>query len=353
MNYILMNDWLTSTNKRIMLVVDDVVFSMEVWDWYHNRKDNLSLENDTNIKVFRPWMKEKYNSGSDYIQTYGELSGWDFYELLHNIFMLFTDIHLTPMDGQYTTADMFIELKSIENQIIYWALTEGHNADDFGKEMRNELLNSNTMSFNRKFHVESCYKMKCIWQGHKELVEILDNVVVSSLPGIDIFTMENIIDDTEIDEFMKMVIKESCGHDFDEFIISVMERMKFNKIKQYHEKLAMVKGYEIFGIEDFETKLSYSETWRRLFPAYFDEVEDVFSLFYENFLGPCILHIYNDYLSWDHNNVKYIPIYKLYGDPALNRVSTNIRYFIKPADIKKRILKLYKIRIGAKREIVE
>lgn len=328
-----------------MLVVDDVVFSMEVWDWYNIRKNNISFQNNTQIKVFRPWMKEKYNSGNEYLDTYGELSGWDFYVFLNEIFMLYTDIQLKPMDKKYDTDDMFIELKAIENLVIYWALTEGHEREDFGTEMRNELLNSNTMSFNRKFHVESCYKMKAIWQGYNDLVKLLDNITVSSIPEIDIFLLENNVDDKEMDEFMKIIIRESCGGDFDEFIIAVMERIKFITMKENHEKLAMVKGFEIFGIEDFETKLHYSEIWRRLFTVYFDEVEDIFSLFYEKFVGHCVLFTFIDYLSWDNTTIKYIPIYKLYGDHELTQASTNIRFFINPENVKKRIYKLYKIRI--------
>lgn len=329
-----------------MLVVDNIVFSMDVWDWYHIRKNNLTFENNTKIKAFRPFMKKKYNSGDLYIDTYGELTGWDFHEFLHEIFMLFSDIHSVPVEQHITTDEMFIELTSIENLIIFWAMTEGHEMKDFGNGMRNELLNKNTMSFNRKFHVESCYKMKAIWQEYKGIVKLLDGKETKSLEEVDIFLLDDRKTDKDMDSFMKIIIKQSCGQDFDEFIIAVMERIKFMTMKENHEKLAMIKGYEIFGIEDFETKLAYTEIWRRLFPTYFDEIEDVFGLFYEKFMGQCVMYLYHDYLGCSNESIRYIPIYKLYGDEKLSSVSTNIRYYINTDIINKRIFKLYKDRIN-------
>lgn len=331
-----------------MLIVDDVVFSLEVWEWYHDRKNDIIFENNTQIKVFRPWMKEIFNTGDEYIDVYGELSGYDFYEFLHEIFMLFTDIQTTPMDKKYSTNDIYNELVAIEALVVYWALTEGHKKEDFGIDMVDDLLNSDTMAFSRKFHVESCYKMKAIWEGYNNLVTILKGRQVSSMPDIDIFKLQDNIEDDDLDAFMKVVIRESCGGDFDEFIISVMERMKFITMKEYHEKLSLIKGYELFGLEDFETKLPYTEIWRRLFPYYFDKIEDVYKLFYEKYIGWCILMIYNSYLSLDDTVISYIPIYKLYGKGNLEEVSTNIRFFVDPDMIKKRILSLYGVKIKIK-----
>lgn len=339
----------------MLMVVDDVAFSMEVWDWYHNRKDKLTPSNSTKINVFRPWLKEKHISGQDYIATYGEIPGYDFYEFLHEIFMLFTDIQVKPIEKHYSMDDMYVELMAIENLVLYWAMTEGHEKKDFGSEMRNELLNDKTMAFNRKFHTECCYKMKAIWQGYHDLKKLLGGIDVNEIPEIDIFTITDHVEDADMDKFMKSVIRIGYGGDFDEFIISVMERIKFLTMKENHEKLAMIKGFEIFGIEDFETKLPYSETWRRLFTNYFDDVEDIFKLFYEKFIGHCVLFMFNDYLSWDDKaaGIKYIPIYKLYCDESMSKASINIRFFINQEKIKQRIFKLYKIRLGRENAAVQ
>lgn len=331
----------------MLMVVDDVVFSMEVWNWYHERRDRVKGENDVKINVFRPWLKEKHRAGEEYMATYGEFQGYDFYEFLHEIFMLFTDIQLTPIERHHTIKALHDELIAIEDMVLYWALTEDHERDEFGPDMRNELLNDKTMSFNRKFHIESCYKMKAIWEGFNSLKAFLGPTEVKDIPEVDIFKMVDIIEDHDMDEFIKNIIRLGYGGDFDEFIISVMERIKFLTMKENHEKLAMIKGYEIFGIEDFETKLPYSETWRRLFTNYFDEVEDIFKLFYERFVGPCVLFLYNDYLSWDDmGGIKYIPIYKLYTNESQSQCSTNIRFFIDQEKIRNRIFKLYKVRIN-------
>lgn len=335
----------------MLLVVDDIVTSMDVWEWYHSRKDSVTRENNMVISAFRPWLNENQQTGEGFIESYGELLGYDFYLFLHEVFKLFTDIQLKPIDRAFTVNDIEKELLAIENRVVFWALTEGHEKADFGPDMRNELLNSNTMSFNRKFHVEAFYKMKAIWKGFHDLKKCLQSTLqvgnVYEIPEVDIFKTVERYDDDEMDAFLKIIIRLGYGGDFDEFIISVMERIKFITMNEYHEKLALIKAFEMFGKEDFDVKLPYSETWRMLFNDYFDDVEDIFKSFYERFTGHCVLFTFIDYLSWDHEScgINYIPIYKLYTDTRGTNSSSNIRFFINPESVRRRIRKLYNIRV--------
>lgn len=332
----------------MFVVVNDVAFSMEVWDWYHNRMDKVTPENHIEIKVFRPWLKEQHRTGQDMIRTYGQLNGWDFFEFFKEIFMLYTDIQETPLSREVTFQQQEKELMALENRLLYWALTEQHEKEDFGPDMRQEYLDSNRMAFNKKFHLEVCYMMKAIREGFNGLKKKLNDVEMEDIDEINEFTAEADFDNEEVDTFIKKVIRQAYGGDFDEFIIAVMERIKFLTMKDNHEKLAKLKAFEIFGREDFEQKIPESETWRMLFNNYFDEVEDIYNLFYTKFIGHCVMYMYLDYLSWDDSQksgIDYIPIYKQYCDGAREQSSTNIRYFIDKEKIIKRIQKLYKIRI--------
>lgn len=331
----------------MLMVVNDVVFSMEVWDWYHNRKDKLKMENNIPINVFRPWLKEHHQNGIDKVSTYGELTGWDFLELINELLMIYTDIHERPLGDHVTMEQQYIELSAIETSLIYWVFTEGHAKEDFGPDMRNEYLDSNRMAFNQKFHVEMCYTMKAIWQGYHDLKKLLNGKEITDLDILNILTMENYEEDEVVDEFIKKVIRQAYGGDFDEFIIAVMERIKFQTMKENHEKLAKIKAYELFGKEDFEKMLPEYEIWRMLYNNYFDEVEDIYKLFYQKFLGHCIQYVLLDYLSWDSEDsgIYYIPVYKYYCDKELTEATQNIRLLIDMEKIRARIKKLYKIRI--------
>ena len=331
----------------MLMVVNDVCFSMEVWDWYHNRKDKFSKENNAEINVYREWLLEQHNSLENYVSSYGELNGWDFFEFFKNIFMLYTGIHPKPLDQKFSFQDQHDELMAIEKMLLYWVFTEGHEKEDFGPDMRKEYLDSNRMAFNQKFHVECCYMMKAIWHGFHELKKKLKNIEIADIEEITVFDLENVADDNTVDEFMKKVIRQAYGGDFDEFIISVMERIKYKTMNENHEKLAKVKAYELFGKEDFDQKIPESESWRMLFNTYFDDVEDIYHLFYEKFIGDCIMYVFIDYLSWDEKeaDIVFIPVYKRYCNIALTKNTKNIRWLIDMEKIKKRIKQLYKIRI--------
>ena len=189
--------------------------------------------------------------------------------------------------------------------------------------------------------------MKAIWEGYHNLKKMLKGKEITDTEELNIFNVENVVEDTVMDEFIKKVIRQAYGGDFDEFIIAVMERIKDKTMKENHEKLAKIKAFELFGKEDFDQRYPESETWRLLFNNYFDEVEDIFKLFYEKFLGQCIMYVFLDYLSWDETeaNIKVIPIYQRYCDMELTKNTSNIRWLVDMEKVSKRIKQLYKIRI--------
>lgn len=330
----------------MFLVVDDMPFTMEAWKWYHERMNRVNSENHFKIDVFRPWLKEDHREGEDYIDTYGQLSGWDFYEFLVQLYMVYTDIHSVAMDTKVTFEEQEMELRAVEDRVIYWALTVKHDKEDFGPGMRSEYLDSNRMAFNQKFHIESYYMLRIMWNGLERCKKALGGVEMQSIPVVNIFNYTGDLGD--VDEFIKKVIREAYGGDFDEFIISVMDKIKYDTMTPEHEKMAKIRAFELFGNEDFEKQIPSSETWRLLHNTHFDDVEDVYRLFYEKFRGPCIMYLYSDYLSWVESSdtmINYIPVYKQYTDEMMDTADVDIRYFVDVGRIRDRIKRLYNIRI--------
>lgn len=322
--------------QKMFMIINNIAFSMEVWDWYHNRKHDVTATDNTLISTFKQLMAVPA------VKCYGDLDGWEFFEMLTEVYKFYTDIHEKVLDKNITFDMQEKELMALEKRIVFWAITEGHEKADFGKDVRGEYLDSKRMAFNQKFHVECCYMMKSIWLSFNNLKIALNGSEMRDIGEINIYNSMHELNDEEIDEFIKKVIRHAYGGDFDEFIISVMERMKSRKMNKYHEKIAKVKAYELFGKEDFDTCISKSETWRMLFNNYFDGKEDVYVEFYNAFIGDCISFLYLDYLSWDME-IDYIPVYKQYCNKNHTLTSQNIRFFIDIGKISSQIKKLYSI----------
>jgi hypothetical protein len=339
-----------------MFVVDEVVFSIECFEWFTDRRENVVIPDET-IDVFRPLLPKEYREGLKKKNKYMELNAGEFWDLFKEVFMLLSDVHKSyKLPRKVTILQLRIELLKLEKLIIFWALSTEHEEHTLGKLDKDFIGVKGCL--NNVFCTHSYYTfLACQWS-----VDRLEGVIngrdfhdmgehEKGVNGLFIMTVNRVNeyygDVGEENRFMKDLVRIGYGGDFDEFIISVKESIANQTMGPYHQKLALVLGYELMGIADFTT-VSHTEVWRRLFSTYFDLEEDNFVLFYNTYTHQCIFYVLLDFLSIDKNDAKidYIPVYRCFSANKFTKTLTDdIKRLINTKLIKKKLYSLYNKKI--------
>lgn len=340
-----------------MFVVDDVVFSMECFEWFSERHGEIVIPDET-IDIFRPLLPKEYREGIKKKTKYMELNAGEFWTLFNEVFMLLSDVHKTyKLPRTVSVLHLRTELAKIEKLIVFWALATGHEEGSFGT-LDKDFIGSDGNCLNNVFCTHSYYMfMACHWDVDR-LERVLNDRDISKMNefernenGVPIMTVirsnEYYGDESEQNRFMKDLVRIGYGGDFDEFIISVKESIANETMGPYHQKLALVLGYELMGIADF-TPVAPTEVWRRLFSTYFDQEEDNFTLFYNTYPHQCIFYVLLDFLSIDKDDAKidYLPVYRCFSQNKFTKTLTeDVKKLINTKQIRKRMYALYNKKI--------
>jgi hypothetical protein len=151
-------------------------------------------------------------------------------------------------------------------------------------------------------------------------------------------------------DYLQTIIRPAYGGDLDEFILECISWVQQFCVEEYHEKIAKIRGYELYGYTDFDNALPPAEIWRRIFPLYFDEEEDSYPMFFGTYTQWCVLFFLADYV--DHVvDISYIPLFNVFSTDGFKTVSDNILAFIKPEVITKEIKRLYGFNIEQRRVV--
>lgn len=344
-----------------MLLVNDVVFSRGAWEWMASKvgeAKQFSQQSDTIASFFRPYLNNKeIMNGIKRKDEYQELTCGEMWEMFYNVFCLMSDIikpgTLPRLSSSATTSDLENELKAIERAMCYWCLMKGFKEDVELVGLRKEFLSISRDATNMLFCIYVYCMMNSIWLKFEGLKEILHGREVptmpkrSKLPLTEQFNYnEYRYDENACDEFMRDVIRECCSGDFNDFIISIKDRIADKTIDDYQIELAKVKGYESMSMRTFPD-MEKKEAWRRIFTTYFDDEETNYTLFYQTFTRQCYEFVLLSYLSIANmGSVSYIPVYGIYSDNNFeDSYEQSIKKMINTKLIRGKILSLYNKRI--------
>lgn len=307
-----------------MIIVDDIVFSTEAWNWFNINTNKAILFKQQNTAI--PDFMRNYIK-TDKL-TYKELNAGEFWELFERIYLLMSDIlkDYPILPTSVSMQELKMELLTLEKGVVFWSLEDQLLPEQL-KGLNQEFVSSNRDSTNMRFCIYSYCMINSIFEKYEKLAIILHGRSPPDLPRwkmsengkVRLRTTypnnEFAHDEVKAFDFIKGVVRSCCGGDFDDFIISVKAMMAEETIDKYQYQLALIKGYELMGITNFEATISKQEAWRRLFTNYFDKEETNFLLFYNEYTRQCLFFMMLSYLSISNGgNISYIPVYRIYSD---------------------------------------
>lgn len=210
----------------------------------------------------------------------------------------------------------------LRETLLYWCLTESHTDPQAFKDLPASLLNKETKATNRSYHLRCYY----IYQEVRERFISLDKSMDFRL-AISSSEREGSarwIRHQATIEGVKQRIRNAYRGDLDGFVIEVMTAIQDNTMTKNHEKLAQAIRFDKLKLADFRTNtMAPAETWRYLYPTYFDKVQDYFEAFYQAFMADCVMYYLDDYLDTDLGIV-YIPVYGIFYSRELDRTESDI-----------------------------
>lgn len=345
-----------------MILIDDVPFSKEAWEWFTQRRVAVNkFVNGSNViaQFIRPYLHEGIRNGPGRKSEYQELTAGELWEVFYTVYMLMADILKSdkpPLPTNVTTEQLKHELKVIEDMMVALSIGDGFTQEQLSglnKDFISADRDSTTMSF--------CINVFCmqnvIWLKFQKLTELLYGREVPELNRInksgggyaDDTPPEFYGRDADLCEFMRFVVRKCCAGDFDDFIISVKNAIAEEAITPYHMELAKVYGYEMMGMADF-CDMEKKEAWRRLFTSYFDEVETNYDLFYREYPRQCYWFLLMSYLSIESGGgISYIPIYRIYSTNNFTKsYETDVKRLFDTRLIRTKCKKMYNLKIPVK-----
>lgn len=341
-----------------MIVVDDVAFSLDCWNWYNQRTAHAkeAFEGEFPIDAFRFLLPKEHQKGRLVIEIYQQLNAGQFWELVNEVFMLMSDIHKEKRLPITTgVGDLNTELLKVEKMVVYWVLREDHDPSNFGKLNKDFITPDNTL--NNRFALDAYLICQCNTWNVDRLSTTLGGRVTKNFPrqetnasGMILFnattTNEFSSNDDKFDEFIKNIVRISVGGDMDEFIINVKMQIAQNAIGPFHQELAHARGFTLMGVTDF-TSIPSHESWRRLFTNYFDGEEDNFDTFFATYTYDCLRFLFRDFLAVDDlGGLAYLPVYKIFSKNQFKKsFDMEIRKLINTQLIRDKIFKIYKRKI--------
>lgn len=322
--------YLLNKGAAQMLLIDDIVYDEEVWEWFHKKqKEHLTnYENTQSVYVFYELLYEDEMQGAC---AYKDLTCAEFFNLLDKLFYIFSGVGKGNMfiPTRYTLEEIQMEMRAIEKTLVFWACTCAHEPERLGDL---DLRYLGTKMVNHRFQTHTYYMYQQCVQGLEQLHIRIEDYDVVPAP-----------DDDEVEEpydKLRAIITKAYGGDLDEFILDCIEDFQFTNMTPWHEKLAIVRGYELMGVFDWKTGVPHHERWRRIFTKYFSEEEDSFRRFIRVYTGMCVSFFFRNYLCQEPPFL-YISAYGVYIRPGESDACRSCLGFIDFDAIEARIKELY------------
>lgn len=244
------------------------------------------------IISFRSLFKDFNKNVSYYYNDLTLSQIWDFLSFL-------LEIHTGIRQFQISTnvEAMMIEWNHVKKIFISTLFTENMLLELKGFDYT--MTNMVQMSVNHLFRTKVCYIFKIIEANPFTELIIKKADVKRSKPE-------------DLDAIFQ-AIRDSCMGDTDEMVMYCMDFIKTKWMTTNHLKLATVcrKAYDPKMVIENDL-LDTSESWRQLFPTFFDEPGKSLKTFFNAFTNYCILFFMEDYLQLRTDQLQIIPFTQPY-----------------------------------------
>ena len=309
-----------------IILIDKVPFSGKIHRWYC--KDNISLYSptfdwDSTLVAFKHILPKCPQTNRKKFKL-AELDCAEFYQLLQDVTLVADGLRSKNKLGtDIQISDIEKDIEKIKAMIMFWALTEKLPLDRFG-DIDPFLIEKDKGRTSKTFHFNCYYIIQNLELRFTELKECFKQLCISSIQDKPFkqFSSKSQKYKTNLGKILQLIRKAYTG-DLEDFIVGAMHRIQFFKMNDNHEKLAQMVRFQYLHIPNFKEKLPAHETWRFLFPTYFDKFEEVFDEFFDEFPSYCIDYYMNDYLN-DTFGIVHIPFYYCYCNTALGEIHDNI-----------------------------
>ena len=318
-----------------MLLVNNVPFSIEIFEWVENYRGLAQREiDDDRVVVFKELLPKEYLQGKDEESVhYSKLKLVDFFVVYRKVM----DLSIGVLDEvslslEVSVDDIREELDKMFHVLMIWIHHDEHG-DHLGS-MEPEYVNEKTQGPNQNFvfvmyhivnEIESRFvKLQDILSGGELLSELGE--VEYNIPKLE--EMQKFIHDKIILTF-----------DLNDFVMETCDAIKDETMTDNHKILA-IHAFD----KKFDKDIPKFEAWRRLYPNYFDKLDVNYETFWEAKQFDCIRYFLNDYLRWDISNefnIVKVPFFKnIYLKDC--KLVANAAIFVCMKEFEKREKKFYK-----------
>lgn len=228
----------------------------------------------------------------------------------------------------------------LKQTLLYWCLSEGHDDAYALHGLDPSMVCAERKCTNRNYHMRAYY----LFQEITDRLRVLD----ASVPlRTHISGETQPVRDSRgyrkpcTLDFLKERIRVAYTGDLDGFIIDTIGFIQFACMSQNHEKVAQSIKYEKLHIAEFtKNSMTPFDTWRFIYPGYFDHVEDYFELFFEKFSAECIMYFFKDYLR-DDLGIQWFPLYGMFYETRQQQWNSDLTKLLSCAEIERIIYQKY------------
>jgi len=328
-----------------MIIINDFVYSIEMWEWFHNMKDiKLDFEKkiNTTVEVFEIvfFTEERYKWPRDYYK----LDLCQLWEIVLDIFKWISGVQNTlKLDIKFKTSDISHELEKIYRTLLWWCFAEGLEQNHFG-DFDYTMIDNRNMALNQHFRYRVYHMVHSMQKSFDGLANYLADTKykeVCDMEEVNAYSFNNDQTHKDVQDFILNEIKKSTAGDADEFILYTISNIQNKTMKNDHEKLCQLVRFIKFEDTDFTRKLPPGQIWHTLFEDVFDGKDEVFYDFYEAFTSESIMYFLSDYVL-NNFGIERIPIYNVFTQDKGKSYSKDILNLLDTVQISKRIRKVIK-----------
>lgn len=317
-NQILSDCFLTEVEKETFFIIDDSYMNLTTAEWYRDKLATFTEPNEPkDIDIFRELLPDNMKIHTEKMKwrkcnRYRDLPIHILWKLFNDLYVLYSGlVHKTVKHG--LTFDMIEkETQAIIQTLLYWSLKTDHPDKAF-EHFDSSYVNGNCL--NDRFRVHLRYMIDTMNETLEDMKSFFQLSTHSSGQN------------KEMEGKIMNLIRETSMGDLEEFLFYVKDEIETQTISKNHKILAKLKHYDYSGdskiLQKTVDQIKSEESFRVLFPAYFDE-NSSFEKFFHEHLYFCVLFFMKDYFEVDLQ-LSYLPIVNLYSDGTI--LSDNIFEF--------------------------
>lgn len=328
-----------------MIVINEFVYSLEMWEWFHDMKRNeldFKKSRDSSVEIFEKtyFTQERYQ----WPREYYKLNLYQFWDILSEIFMWVTGVtNNNKVDVKFTHCNIASELDKIYRCMLWWCFAQGLEESDFGN-FDYTMVDKEKMSVNQHFRYRVYYMIRAMKKSFSTLETFMLNSKkknVCDMQEIEPYSYKNDLSKEQVLELILTEIKKSAAGDADEFILYTISNIQNITMNDEHEKICQLVRFIKFENPDFTTKLPPGQIWQTLFESIFDGKDEVFGDFFEAFPSESIIYFLSDY-ALNTFGINRIPMYNIFTEDKGQTYSKDILNLLDTTQIKKRIRQVIK-----------